>query len=210
MRRSAKVLGYILPIIANTCFAASLNFDSLNDGDLVTNQFSAQGVTFQNAIALAAGISLNEFEFPPRSNSNVISDSNGPLSIIFSTPQPSIFAYFTYAEMITLNAYDATNTLLGSLSSAVGCASNALLSGTAGCSPNELLTLSGLGDISRVVITGNLAGGSFVLDDLDFPVGVTTGIPEPSTVAMLAGGLGVLVLSMRRRSSRSLKSECGG
>ena len=40
----------------------TLDFESLSDLESVTNQFS--GVTFANAVALTAGISLNEFDFP--------------------------------------------------------------------------------------------------------------------------------------------------
>ena len=48
-------------------YGATLDFESLSDGDAVTNQFIGEGVTFSNASILTAGVSLNEFEFPPKS-----------------------------------------------------------------------------------------------------------------------------------------------
>ena len=42
--------------------------------------------------------------------------------------------------------------------------------------------------IVRVTIEGDSLGGSFVLDDLTF-TRVTTQIPEPSTLILLASGL---------------------
>lgn len=190
-------------LCATSSVCAVLNFDGLSDGDSVTNQFAASGATFQNAIALTAGVGLNEFEFPPRSNFNVISDNGAPITIDFSSPLDSIFAYFTYAQGITMEAFDSGSSSLGTVSSAGGCASNMALSGTAGCLPNEQLSLSGIGAISRVTITGNPAGGSFVMDDLNFTTsagGPNPVIPEPATILLSAGGLAMTWL-LRRRSA---------
>jgi len=195
----AFLLTPFLLIISVPAFSAVITFDSLSDSDLVTNQFSGQGVMFQNAIALTAGISLNEFEFPPKSNSNVISDNGGPISITFSTPQLSLFAFFTYAQAVTVQAFDALSAPLGSASSAAACSSNLALSGVPGCLPNEQISLGGLGPISRVTITGALSGGSFTLDDLNFSAGAAP-VPEPLTCALVSAGLGLLIL--RRRGGR--------
>src|SRR5258707_9878441 len=89
---------------ADTVF---LNFESLVDSDIVTNQFS--GLTFQNTIVLTSGTSLNEFEFPPHSGSNVVSDNNGPITIVFASPIVSFSGYFTYAEPLALTGFDALN-----------------------------------------------------------------------------------------------------
>ena len=45
--------------------ATVIDFESLTDSNSVTTQFA--GVTFQNALVLTAGLSLNESEFPPQS-----------------------------------------------------------------------------------------------------------------------------------------------
>lgn len=197
-RRAATLL-FALLSTANVFLAASINFDSLGDGEQVTNQFAGQGVSFQNAIALVSGISINEFEFPPLSNFNVVSDDGGPLSVVFATPQTSVFAFFTYSQSITMHAYDSLNTALGAVSSAAGCESNLALSGTQGCTPNEQLSLSGIGAISRVTITGAVDGGSFVMDDFNFTSDPSSPeIPEPSSFILFAGGLAALAAILRR------------
>jgi hypothetical protein len=50
----------------------TLNFEGFPDSTILTTQYAC--VTFSNAIMLAAGISLNEFEFAPRSAADIISD----------------------------------------------------------------------------------------------------------------------------------------
>src|ERR1051326_6503101 len=107
--------------------AETINFDALSDSTAVTDQFSSRGVRFQNAIVLKSGIGLNELEFPPHSGLNVVSDSSGPIRIIFSTPVPLVQAFFTYSQPITVQAFDATGRLLGSVSSNPSCRSNQAL-----------------------------------------------------------------------------------
>jgi hypothetical protein len=70
--------------VALFCSAASLsaetvtlNFDGFPDSTILTDQYP--GVTFTNAIILTAGISVNEFEFPPHSGVNIVSDNGGPI-----------------------------------------------------------------------------------------------------------------------------------
>ena len=66
--------------------ATSLDFEGLSDGDVVTTQFSAQGVTVSHSTVLTAGVSLDEFEFPPHSGSNVVVDEGGPMLFSFTMP----------------------------------------------------------------------------------------------------------------------------
>lgn len=108
--------------------------------------------------------------------------------IIFSNPQASVFGYFTYLQQVTVSAFDAANHLLGRVTSNPACSSNLALSGTAGCPPNELLALAGVGNIVSVSITGSASGGSFTLDDLTLAA-ATSAVPEPATAFMAGGGL---------------------
>ena len=105
--------------------ATVINFDALSDSDIVTNQFS--GLTFSNTIVLTSGISLNEFEFPPHSGGNVISDNGGPISINFATPMSDVGAYFTYLSGLNLSFFDSANALVGTATSTFS--SNIALSG---------------------------------------------------------------------------------
>jgi hypothetical protein len=185
-----RVVAVALVIAGGSASGATINFDNLSDSTSVTNQYS--GVTFSNAIVFSAGVSLNEIEFPPRSGTNVASDNGGPIGLIFSSPVPFFQGYFTYGQQVTVRAFDAANSLLGSVSTSAACVSNLALSGTPGCAPNEFLSLN-LAGISSVTITGNQAGGSFVMDDVSF-----SQVPEPGYGILVSIVAGVLVLRRRR------------
>lgn len=152
-----------------------LTFEGFPDSTILTTQYP--NVAFTNAIILTAGISLNEFEFPPHSGANVASDNGGAMSISFSTPVQSFAGYFTYAEQLTIDAYGAGNTLLASVTSPYS--NNEALSGVPGSTPDQLLRVSGSG-IVRVSITGDPAGGSFVIDDATYG----TAVPEPASARL--------------------------
>lgn len=175
--RCALLVALLLLPSALLANPITIDFDGLSDLDSVTNQFP--GFTFFNATVLSAGFSLNEFEFPPHSGSNLVFDDGGALVISFLTPFDSFSGYFTYSQSLTLEAFDASNNLLGTVNSAFF--SNLALSGDPGSSPNEFLSLSFAG-ISSVRITGDPTGGSFVLDDL------TATVPEPSSILLLLSG----------------------
>lgn len=173
---------------APSAFAGFLDFEGLPDSTVLTNQYS--GLTFGNAIILSAGVSLNEFEFPPHSGVNVVSDNGGPLSINFLSPITSFSGYFTYADLLTLQAFDAGSNLVGSTLSAF--TNNMALSGELGSSPHEFLHLTFNGGISSITITGDLLGESFVMDDVthDSP----TAVPEPRTGLLILSTVGLLAV----------------
>ena len=157
-------------------------FDAFNDGDLLTSL--GGGVTLSNTTVIQAGLSLNETEFPPRSGSNVVFDSGGPITIDFASPVFSVGGYFSYVVGLTFSAYDIANGLLGTDFSAFSV--NTALSGDVGSAPNEFLGFSSAGGlIARVVITGDPLGGLFTLDDLTVDAGTT--LPEPQTLALVLG-----------------------
>jgi hypothetical protein len=170
--------------------AVSIDFETLADGAAVTNQFAGAGLTFSNAISLKAGFSLNELEFPPHSGSVVVSDDGGPMTLLFSSPVTQVSAFFTYAAPLTLTAWDAFDAFLGSTLSAFS--TNAALSGDPGSAPNEFLELARLASgISKLTVTGDAGGGSFVLDDLVVhPDGSTdTGAGTAALMAIALAGL---------------------
>lgn len=169
----------------------SIDFDGFADSDILTTQIS--DLTFANAIVLSSGISLNEFEFPPRSGNNVASDNGGPITITFATPVSSFSGYFTYTSGLTLQAFDTSNALLGTTASTF--ISNLALSGDIGSAPNELLALA-FPNIASVVITGDPPGNSFTLDDLTYD----SAVPEPSTAVLIL--LTATAALLRRQNSR--------
>ena len=191
-----------LVLIGQAAQAATivLNFEGFPDGTVLSNQYS--GVAFTNAAVLKAGFSLNESEFPPRSGTNVATDIGGPISIAFTTPATSFSAYFTYLSRLTVTAFNAANTPIGSVTSAftnnLACLAGPPCSGNPGSSPNELLSLTIGSGISKVTIKGANSGGSFVVDDATFST-PTAPVPEPAGIVLLVSGL----LVLRLRATRS-------
>ena len=175
---------------------ATIDFESLSDSESLSNQIA--GLTFSNATVLTAGLSLNEFEFPPSSGQNAVFDDGGPLTINFSAPVDSISALITYSVSLTFKAFDAGLNLVASDSS--NFMSNLGLSGNAGSSPNETFSVSFAGGISRLVIEGYPSGGSLVLDDLTIDLGPPNPTPEPGTTMLMT--ISLMALSAVRRLKR--------
>ena len=163
---------------------------SIVDSTPITTQFP--GLTFSNTTVLTAGISLNEFEFPPHSGSNVAFDDGGPITIAFVGPILNFGGFFTYSEPMTLAAFDSSSAEVASATSAFS--SNLALSGDVGSSPNEFLSISFPNGISSVTITGDPAGGSFTMDDATY----TSAVPEASSIFLLLTGTAGL-LAFRKR-----------
>lgn len=165
--------------------ATVIDFETLTDSTAITTQFA--GLTFGNATALTAGVSLNEFEFPPNSGTNVAVDEGGAITIAFGVLQASVGGRFTYLVPLTLTAFDAALKPIATDVSAFG--SNLALSGEPGSSPNELLQVASALGIARVTIAGDPLGGSFTLDDLTFIARPVTQTPAPAAGVLLGVGL---------------------
>jgi hypothetical protein len=140
---------------------APFGFESFADSTILTNQYA--GTAFSNAIVLSAGITLNQLEFPPHAGSNVAGDNGGPITITFVSPPRSFSGYFTYNVTLTMQALDASNNVLTSVTSQFS--HNQAISGAAGSQPNELVTVSSAAGISKIVIAGSAQGSSFTVDD---------------------------------------------
>lgn len=168
-----------------------IDFESFADGDTLTNQIT--GLTFTNTVVLTAGFSLNEIDFPPRSGVNVVSDSGGPINISFATPIFGFTAYFTYIEPLSLSAFNGSSAQVDSALSMFS--NNTSTGGDQGSSPNELLNVSSLAGISSVSITGDPAGGSFVMDD----VALATAVPEPRLPWLVLSASGLFAFFLRQR-----------
>lgn len=144
--------------------STTIDFEGLDDSTVITNQYP--GAVFTNTIAISSGVSLNEFEFPPRSGKNVAFDDGGPITITFPAGVSAFAGYFTYKTKLDLTGFNAANNPVVNAASAFN--NNLALSGDTGSSPNELLSLNFAGGISKIVITGLAAGSSFTLDDMSF------------------------------------------
>lgn len=185
-------------VFTSTAKALVIDFEDLSDLEPVTNQYSSLGVDFFGATALTAGISLNEFEIPPYSGTNVVYDELGPITVTFSTPMLDVGGYFTYLLPVTITAYDSSGSIVDTVSSTY--LSNMALSGESGSSPNELLQVAYAGGISWVEIAGDLLGGSFTMDDFGGTGG--TSIPDPATVLFLGTAMATMVFFRKKKFGR--------
>lgn len=199
--QAARLLAGILCALAMSGPALAVpvvyGFDDLDDYTSLTTQYA--GLSFSQAAVIKAGATLNESALPPHSLDGVLVDDGGPISIEFAAPVFSVGAYATYLNGLSFSAYGIDGQLLGSVSGAWN-SNLADGSGDAGSSPNEFLQISSAaGLIARVTFASDPAGFSFVLDDLSVDAGAT--VPEPSSIALMAGALCAALL--RRRSRRA-------
>jgi len=200
MLRSA-VLVAALASIATPAAAApiTIDFESLTEFTDVGSLLD--GVTFTNAMVLTAGSSVNEFEFPPFSGTNVVYDTGSSLRIDFDEEVSSVSAYITYLVGVTFSAYDASDNLITSVQSAFSA--NFTTSGIS--TPNELIQLASASAISYVTLSGGSFGGSFVIDDLTFDTiegGDPNPVPEPATVSLVLLGAAVAAGRQKLRARR--------
>lgn len=171
-----------------------INFDDLSDGDIVTTQYQSLGVTFSNTLVQTVGLSLNEFDFPPESGTNVAIDNGGPISITFVDPILTFGAYFTYLEPLTVDAFDASGDLVD-VATSLFSDNLGYGDGDTGSSPDEFIPVTFASGISSVTITGDPFGYSFAMDDAtitDLPE-TGTSVPEPGSLSILL--IGVLALA---------------
>ena len=193
-RRTIRVVLFVFAVQL-TAFADTtvIDFESLADQALVTNQYSSLGVTFSNAIVLAAGQSLNEFDFPPHSGSNVVGDLGGPITLTFSSAVFDFSGYFTYTTELSLAGRNTMGTVVSSTQS-----SGSQNFTSSGGTPNEFIDLSDSRGFLSVTIQGNSGGGSFTMDDISFSTSPVPSVPEPASLLLVGCGLGfVTILRIR-------------
>jgi hypothetical protein len=174
--------------------SVTIDFENLIDSTLVGSAYASSGVIFTNAIIATAGTSLNEFDFPPHSGSNVVFDFGGPITLTFLTPVSSFSGFFTYASPLTLNGLGTSNQLLVTASSLFS--TNFVSSGN---QSNELIQLNFPGGIDSVTIIGDPGGLSFTLDDASFTTVAAAPVPEPSSLLLLFTGIAFALIIGRRR-----------
>jgi hypothetical protein len=172
--------------------ATTLDFEGVADSQSVDDFYS--GVTFTNAVAHIAGISLNDAELPPVSGVTVAINENGPISIVWLSAVTDFSGFFTYTAPLTLEFF------LSGVSEGISegaFSDNLALSGDPGSSPNERLT-SPAGIIFDSVFLSS--AGSYGLDDISFTQS-SGAVPEPSETLPAALVVGCVFLGLRRFSA---------
>jgi hypothetical protein len=203
MLRSALLVAG-LAVMATPVSAAPIliDFESLAEFD---TPGLLSGVTFNGAMVLTAGSSVNEIEFPPTSGVNLVYNLLSELRLDFVDAVSNVGGYFTYVGTLTLSAFDASNNLLGVASSL-----HAENYASSGNPAQELLQFTSTEAIAYVTIGSAAGPGSFVLDDLSFEVAEGGGdpnppVPEPATVSLVLLGAAFAAGRQKLRARRQAR-----
>jgi len=199
LRTGAVCVFVLLGISTQSAVGGVIDFEGIADSTVLANQIA--GLHFSNAAVIDEFGLLNFGELPPHSGIAVATDFGGPMSITFAAPVLSVAGFFTYGTQLSVKAFDSASQLVASTKSAFQ--NNELLSGVPGSSPNEMISVSAK-SISRVTITGDPSGGSFVLDDLTFSPSTTSVVPEPGTGALASATIAALLVAATIRRYRRI------
>ncbi len=92
----------------------TIDFEQLPEFTQVTNQYSALGATFTNALQLVEP-DYNFFDFPPHSGLGVVTnDPDDPMMVNFSLDVRSVSGWYAAPDGIVADAFDSHGNLLTS------------------------------------------------------------------------------------------------
>jgi len=179
-----------LLVLALSCsaFAGSsttINFEQYAGYTQITNQYAAEGVTFQNALQLVAP-GYDFLDYPAHSGNGVITnDPNDPITVSFTNAVQMVSGWYTDPNGITVDAYNVHGQLIGTFngSAVIGSDLEFMLGST----------VSG-GYISYITISDDLGqADNETVDDLSFS------LPEPGVLSLLFPGLLGAYCVLRRK-----------
>lgn len=193
LRTRSIALAVVLPVVFGAGQALAdtvIDFESAAPGSAISTQYQGLGVTFSSP-GNPTQPEINTFS-GNSTTGQVLADFSviGGLEIdaTFTAPitSVSVIAYANPSYVVTMNAYDAANNLLGSVSSAGGGYNQGTIS------------LGGIGDISKVTWSTGSSVAAVGIDNLKF----APAVPEPQTWGMAAAGLLIAGGLARRRNAR--------
>lgn len=186
--------------MASPAVATTIDFDSLANGAVVTNQYA--GVTFSSVAgaqvlvtAQNLGSSTPNFICSGRSGSLTCTDT---IFVDFAGGVSGLTFLAVGDNMTGINgavtAFNAAGALLGSVNTI----------GDNNSSTTFLVDLTAFSGIARIAIN-NIDPAGLGYDDFNFQAAATSGVPEPATWAMMMLGFGGVAYGLRRRPKVSTR-----
>jgi hypothetical protein len=164
----------------------TIDFEQYSEFTQITNQYSADYVTFQNALQLVAP-GYDYFDYPPTSGSGVITnDPNDPIELDFSGTVEGVTGYYADPYGVIVTAYNSTGGILDIFDGAGVVGSDLEFQVTS----DSAIAYITIGDV-------NGSPDSETVDDISYTV-----TPEPDSFLLLGTGLLGLAGIMRRKLAR--------
>jgi hypothetical protein len=196
----ACLLSTILALAAVPAVCATIvNFDNLNNGDVITNQYAAQGVLFSSTPGNVNYVTTQPSYHgtPP----NFL--CSGPVNSGIDCAEETIATFTTAVNGLTFQGLGINN--VSSNVAQVDVFTNGAFNSTViipgnaqGFDP-ELIDLSAFSHITKIRIYDISDGGGIGWDTFTFtPVSATT--PEPATLGLFGAGLCGIALFRRRKA----------
>jgi len=189
--------------MAAPAHAAVIDFDSLANGTVVTNQFAGQGITFASAggeqILVTAQASYQST--PP----NFICTGTGTIDCAGTV----IFNFSTPVNNLQFDAVGNQNTIATSFAFAdiyqngVLTVSNLALLVSQGNFLPDHQDLSAYSNITEVLIHDNTDPAGTGYDTISFTSAAVTTVPEPLTLSLFSAGLAGTMAMRRRKAKKS-------
>ncbi|MGD0830222.1 MAG: PEP-CTERM sorting domain-containing protein [Terracidiphilus sp.] len=164
----------------------TIDFEEFPEFTQITNQYSADYVTFQNALQLVAP-DYDYFDFPPTSGNGVITnDPNDPIQLNFSGAVEGVTGFYADPNGITVTAYNSTGGILD------------IFDGAAVIGSDLEFEVTSNSQIAYITISDDTGSpDSETVDDISFTV-----TPEPDSFLLLGSGLLGLAGMLRRKFAR--------
>ena len=194
----AAVLGLLAAALAQ---AAVITFDGLADGNVVTNQFAADGITFSSAggqqILITAQPAYQST--PPNFICTGFGSINCTGTVIFSFSAP--VSNLQFDGVGNQNAIGTAFALADIYQNGILTVSNLALLVALGNLQPDHQDFSAYSGITQVVIHDNTDPAGTGYDTISFTQGAVSEVPEPLTLSLFGAGLAG-ALAMRRRATK--------